>query len=165
MTEKKWREMPVTELIAEAKTIGITFAVEGDRLRVRGPKKAVVLGRFLLERKEEVLAVLSFLEPQTAETSPCSEASAALLPPEVADSAPWDDRRAAALVAEVDTQIAAALLTDLVADKLARQNVLANERQIVRRLMSRRDLFLWEWPKALWRLLGRWKERDAQQGR
>lgn len=161
--EKKWQQMTVTALIAEAKTVGIRFGVEGDRLRIRGPKKAEVLGQLLLERKEEVLAVLTSSDTQPTKP-PSPGISSAALPPAASDSAGWDDQRAAALIAEVDVRVEAALLTDPVADKPARRNVLANERQIVRRLARCRDSFLWQWPQALDHLLERWKEWDAGRG-
>lgn len=156
-TEADLRDLPVTDLLAEAEAADITLAAEGDHLRLRGPKKVESLGRLLLDRKAEVLAALVPAHQQTAEES------AACSPPVAADSSPWDAESAAAIVAEVDAQIEAALLTDPMADKPARRQVLANERQIVRQLARCREPFLWQWPKALRRLLRRWEEQDAKR--
>jgi hypothetical protein len=153
LTEAELQIPPVTDLISHAEAAGINLTVEGDQLRIRGPRKAEALGRLLLERKAEVLAVLVASSQPKAETS------------ERTDGARWNGTHAAAIVAEVDAQIAAALLTASLANKPARRNVLANEQQIVRELAHCRDPFLWEWPHALGRLLRRWQDQDTKGNR
>lgn len=163
-TEAELRGLPVMGLLAEAEAAGITIAVEGDHLRIRGPRRAKALGRLLLDRKTEVLALLMSSRQRAAEASAPTEDSAASGPPVAADPARWDAQRAAAIVAEVDAQIEAALLSAAIAANSARRNVLANERQIVRQLAQHRDPFLWQWPRALGRLLQCWAEWDAERG-
>jgi len=155
--ESTWEELralPVLNLLAEAQAAGISIVVEGDHLRICGPHKAEALGRLLLERKAEVLQVL-IRSPQDAQPSGSLGA----------DAPQWDDERAAAVLAKVDGQIEAALLSQSIANNLPRRNVLANERQIVHKLARRRDPFLWQWPRALQRLLRRWREQDAKRDR
>ena len=48
----------VTLLLAEARTAGLTVTGDGDRLVIRGPRKAEVLARRLLDEKAAVLAAL-----------------------------------------------------------------------------------------------------------
>src|SRR5262249_4723422 len=51
--------MTAPELVAAALRAGVEVRAEGDRLVVRGPRAAEGLGRALLGRKAEVLAVLA----------------------------------------------------------------------------------------------------------
>ena len=156
------REMPVVDLIAEAEAVGINISTQGDRLRVRGPHNAEALGRLLLERKTEVLGVLLAPRRQAIEAASPPALKKASVPSD--DPARWDADRAAAIVAEVDTQIAAALLAAPIAAYPARRSVLANEQAIVHRLAWNRDPFVGEWPRALRDLLARWAAWDAGRG-
>jgi hypothetical protein len=153
LMEAALRLTPVTDLIAQAEGVGITLSVEGGQLRIRGPRKSEALGRLLLDRKAEVLAVLTSSRPQEA------EASAAI----AADASEWDGVRAAAIVAEVNARIEVVLLTTSLANHSARRNVLASECEIVCRLARDRDRFLWQWPQALHRMLQRWAEWDVER--
>ena len=46
-------------LLQQARAAGLTVAVDGDRLRIRGPRRAEPMARRLLEQKPLVLAALS----------------------------------------------------------------------------------------------------------
>ena len=46
-------------LVQQAQAAGLTVAVEGDRLRIRGPRRSEPMARRLLEQKPLVLAALS----------------------------------------------------------------------------------------------------------
>ncbi|HTU91070.1 MAG TPA: hypothetical protein VMF69_13415 [Gemmataceae bacterium] len=65
------------------------------------------------------------------------------------------------MVAEVDRIIKKEVATSGAANSEARRRVLKNDGSIVRRLQQARDPLLWEWPKAIYRLLERWTEWDA----
>jgi hypothetical protein len=49
----------IASLLNQATAAGLTLAVEGDRLVVRGPREAGELARLLLARKREVIAALN----------------------------------------------------------------------------------------------------------
>lgn len=57
------------ELLAHARRLGLEVRAEGDKLKVRCPRQYEALGRALLERKAEVLAILA-AEGQGVEPSP-----------------------------------------------------------------------------------------------
>ncbi len=50
--------MDILELIGEAEVAGLKIAVDGERLRVQGPRDAEAIVRRLSERKREVIAIL-----------------------------------------------------------------------------------------------------------
>lgn len=50
-------------LLDEARQAGLTVAVQGDRLIVRGPRRAELLAKRLLDRKVEIIAVLEVGRP------------------------------------------------------------------------------------------------------
>ncbi len=158
--KRELRDLPVGDLLAEATAAGIRLSAEGDRLRVRGPRGTEGLGRLLLERKAELLAVLAPRTDRVAEGTPGPVPSGECGFP-TTDTAGWDAGRAAAIVAEVDALIDGAWNAAPIADNPARRNVLTNERGIVRRLARARDPFLRRWPQALHDLLARWTSWDA----
>lgn len=49
----------VTELLREAHAVGLTLRVEADRLVIRGPRRAEMIAKRLLDRKPEVIAALT----------------------------------------------------------------------------------------------------------
>jgi hypothetical protein len=134
--------MTATELLAAAERAGLQVRAAGERLIVRGPRAAEALGRVLLARKAEVLAVLT-AKPAAA----------------------WDAARAAAVVAEVDARIDAAVAPGGAANTDVRRRLLANERIIVRRLEHARDPLLWDWPASIGCLLARWRRADSASER
>lgn len=52
-------------LLAEAEAAGLLLLQDGDRLIVRGPRSAEALVRRILDRKAEVIAVLSNIDQPT----------------------------------------------------------------------------------------------------
>jgi hypothetical protein len=50
--------MDIAALIQEATQAGLRLIPEGERLRIRGPKKADAIARRLLDHRAEVLAAL-----------------------------------------------------------------------------------------------------------
>jgi hypothetical protein len=77
-------EVPPNRLLAEAEAAGLSVRVEGEKLVVRGPRKAEELVRVILRRKAEVMAWLA----SSARDRPCSTAVAQdqlPSPPEAAD--------------------------------------------------------------------------------
>ena len=50
--------MDGVELLKEARTVGLTVVVEGERLRIRGPRSAEPVARRILDNKASVLAAL-----------------------------------------------------------------------------------------------------------
>ena len=52
--------------LAEARAAGLEVRAEADRLRVRGPRSREDLARKLLERKQEVLALLAEEDAEVA---------------------------------------------------------------------------------------------------
>jgi hypothetical protein len=172
LADKELREMAVTDLIAEAEAVGITLVAAGDHLQVRGPRNAEPLGRLLLERKTEVLAVRCSPSCPSEVAAVPEHATERMAPTEVGAQAevepshplpPWDATRAAAVLAAVDSLIVAAQVREDIINNPARRNVLANEREIVSRLEQQRDPFLWNWPRALRGLLARWVPEDFDQ--
>jgi hypothetical protein len=153
--EELW-SLSVADLLARAEAAGIHLIAEGDQLRVRGPRNAEALGRLLLERKPEVMAVIcSRSRPAAVPQSARSKSD------ESEEPLDWDAESAAAVVAEVDARIDTALSARGIVGNSARGNVLANERAIVRRLARKYNPSLWAWPQALERLLARWEEWDG----
>ena len=72
------------KLLEEARAAGLKVRVEGDRLIVRGPKSTERVARTLLEKKAEVLALLSQQSP-----FPCPECKRAIrLEPAVPEEFP-----------------------------------------------------------------------------
>ena len=56
----------VSAALAEARAAGLEVRAEADRLRVRGPRSREDLARKLLERKQEVLALLAEEDAEVA---------------------------------------------------------------------------------------------------
>jgi hypothetical protein len=73
----------------------------------------------------------------------------------------WDAAAADKVISRVDAMIDAALAQGNPANSPARRKVLANEREIVRRLARNQDSSLWTWPQALVGLLARWTAWDS----
>jgi hypothetical protein len=71
-------------LLQQARAAGLAVRAEGDRLCVRGPRRAEALVRLLLDHKAEVLAALAPAAPVTV--------TPAELPPDWYIS--WDERAA-----------------------------------------------------------------------
>jgi hypothetical protein len=59
----------VVALLAEARSLGLVVAAEGDRLVVRGPRSAQTVVDLLREHKGAVLAALRSAEPSTVDGS------------------------------------------------------------------------------------------------
>ena len=56
-------------LLNEVRTAGLIVSAAGDRLKVRGPRRAEALARELLDRKGEILALLRPDVPEAPEPS------------------------------------------------------------------------------------------------
>jgi hypothetical protein len=124
----------VGELLAEARAVGVSVFLDGERLVIRGPRSAEGLGRQLLGRKAEVAPLLQAEAP-----------------------AGWDQAKADAVLAE------ALALVDAAAAGAAdvRRRVLEVTRGVLRRWHGRRDPLLWGATDVVKRMLGRWRVADA----
>jgi hypothetical protein len=109
---------------------------------------AVVLGRFAPPRLKE---------PEDVAAQAPESTSGVVTPLDP----PWDALAADEVITRVDALIDAALTQGNPANSVARRTVLANEREIVRRLARNQDPFLWHWPQALVGLLARWSAWDS----
>lgn len=161
LAERELRSMPAVDLMVEAEAADIRLTVEGEHLRISGPRAVQAFGRLLLDRKSELMTLLAPPRVRTVGTPLPTDPLASGNADTAGDTLAWDAERASAIVAEVDTLIDTALLGNPVAICPVRRNILANERGIVRRLARDRDPFLARWPQALRRLLRRWAEWDA----
>ena len=63
----------VSALLAEAQAAGLKVRTDGDRLVVRGPRKAESLAKALLARKGEVVALLADARPAAVRRSALSQ--------------------------------------------------------------------------------------------
>jgi hypothetical protein len=58
LIEMKLLELDARKLLAEAECAGLSIKPEGERLHIRGPREAEVLGRIVLRRKADLLPLL-----------------------------------------------------------------------------------------------------------
>jgi hypothetical protein len=172
LAEMELREMPVADLVEEAGTVGITLQAEGDRLRVRGPRETQALGQLLLERKQEVLALLRRgprSDPGPAEGPAASSAPPApASQPDTAAPMPcWDNDRARKVVAAVQArlELAASMIPLGHPKRQARLRVLEVMRATTEDFAAKQDPLLWERLQDLERRLAEWREWDNQAGR
>jgi hypothetical protein len=77
--------MDCLTLLETARQAGLDVTVTGERLVVQGPRHAVGLAQALLERKDEVLALLS-LRPLAAPASPARQCPVTPAPGEPSNS-------------------------------------------------------------------------------
>jgi hypothetical protein len=82
--------MSPLDLLSEARAAGLVVTTDGDKLLIRGPKRADALARQLLAQKAEVLPLLTTLDV----TQPPRPAQPAV------DAMPWDAAAADRLLAE-----------------------------------------------------------------
>jgi hypothetical protein len=62
--------MSAQELLERANRAGLNIVADGDRLRVRGPRKSADLAKLLIQNKGEIIAILTAAAPVKTDPQP-----------------------------------------------------------------------------------------------